>query len=71
MLRKTRNEDASRELLDKLKRAHMARDFAILRDAASIYHQRSGRYPANPAELVDAQIINISPKEPFGGEYSV
>lgn len=70
-LSRTTHPAAKAALSVRLRQALLTRDLERLKSLASEYHEQFGRYPEDLDELVEHQMLEEVPAEPFGGEYAI
>jgi tetratricopeptide (TPR) repeat protein len=69
-MRRTAQDEASAKRLDEQYRlAVLQRDFHLLDEAVARFKEASGRAPTRLEELVAAGLVEVVPREPFGGRY--
>lgn len=69
--RSTKNEEAKKNLLKRIKEIIVERDILIIEDARDQYHKKTGSSPSNLEELVSSGFLKEIPREPFGGKYFI
>lgn len=70
-VRNASDESAKKVLLDRLKRAILARDLKVLQDQIDRFAQQKGAPAKNLHDLVEAGLLRFVPEEPFGGKYEL
>lgn len=67
----TSDERIKKEIENKAKDVIVERDILFLEGGVARYIERYKKYPVSLEDLVAGQIINMIPKEPFGGYYYI
>ena len=71
-MERTANNEQMREVIRRNAReAQLAADLDDLNAAVRAYRERFNRTPTSLSELVDAQLLNRIPPDPFGGVYEI
>lgn len=69
--KETEDERVRKEIETKAKDVMIERDILFLEGGIKRYIEIYGKYPENLQELLTGKIINMIPKEPFGGHYFI
>jgi len=71
ILRTTENEMFQEAAVFALKGIAAARDTTLLAAQGRLFHERHGRYPRDPAEMIEAGLLDQIPIEPYGARYLI